>query len=82
MLVLTRKPSENIIIGNKDFIRIGIVDVRGNQVKVGIDAPSCLAVHREEIYQKIILENDGKAQIIDFLKIQNQIHSVSWTNLK
>jgi carbon storage regulator len=49
MLILTRKLGENIRIG--DRIKIIILDVKGGQVKLGIDAPPNVAVHREEIYE-------------------------------
>lgn len=55
MLVLTRKKDESIIIG--DEIKITIVEVRGDQVKVGIDAPREIPVHREEVYLEIQEEN-------------------------
>lgn len=55
MLVLTRKSGESITIG--DDIRIFIQEVRGNQVKIGIQAPPNVAVHREEIYLRIQEEN-------------------------
>lgn len=55
MLVLTRRRDESIIIG--DDIKIIIVDVRGEQVKLGIDAPRHIPVHREEIYKEIQEEN-------------------------
>src|SRR5690242_9054838 len=51
MLVLTRKLGEIIRIG--DSIKISIVELRGGQVKLGIDAPSDIKVHREEIYARI-----------------------------
>ncbi|HET7560227.1 MAG TPA: carbon storage regulator CsrA [Limnochordia bacterium] len=51
MLVLTRKRDESIIIG--DDIRVTVVDVRGDQVKIGIDAPRVIPVHREEIFNEI-----------------------------
>lgn len=55
MLVLTRKRDESIMIG--DDIKIIVVDVRGDQVKLGIDAPRNIPVHREEIYKEIQEEN-------------------------
>ncbi len=55
MLILTRKFGENIRIGDK--IKIIILDVKGGQVKLGIDAPPNVAVHREEIYERIREEN-------------------------
>lgn len=55
MLVLTRKIDQSIMIG--DQIRIVVVDVRGDQVKIGIDAPRDIMVHRQEVYQEIQAEN-------------------------
>jgi carbon storage regulator len=55
MLILTRKLGENIRIGDK--IRIIILDIKGGQVKLGIDAPPNVSVHREEIYERIREEN-------------------------
>jgi len=55
MLVLTRKRDESIMIG--DDIKIIVVDVRGDQVKLGIDAPRHIPVHREEVYREIQEEN-------------------------
>lgn len=51
MLVLTRKRDESIIIG--DDIKITVVEVRGDQVKLGVDAPRTISVHREEVYREI-----------------------------
>ena len=51
MLLLTRKLGENIRIG--DDVKITIVEVKGNHVKLGIDAPPSIKVHREEIYERI-----------------------------
>ena len=59
MLILTRKLGESITIG--DEIKISILGVRGRQVRLGINAPSNIVVHREEIYGKIQNEN-RKAQ--------------------
>jgi carbon storage regulator len=55
MLLLTRKLGENIRIG--DDVKITIVEVKGNHVKLGIDAPPNVKVHREEIYERIQQEN-------------------------
>lgn len=55
MLVLTRKVGEKIQIG--EHISVLIMDVKGRQVRLGIEAPAEIKVHREEIYQKIKDEN-------------------------
>ena len=59
MLVLTRKVDQSIMIG--DNIRIVVVDVRGDQVKIGIDAPRDVMVHRHEVYEDIRAENQRAA---------------------
>lgn len=59
MLVLTRKIDQSIMIG--DHIRVVVVDIRGDQVKLGIDAPRDVMVHRQEIYQEIQAENQRAA---------------------
>ena len=61
MLILSRTFSESIIIG--DDITITVIEIRGNQVRLGISAPKDIAVHREEIYLKIkdkLKEDDDK----------------------
>lgn len=55
MLILTRKPGESLYIG--DSIKITIVEMKGHQIRVGIDAPSELRIYREEIYLQILEEN-------------------------
>lgn len=55
MLILTRKAGETITIGEK--IRVRVLAVKGTQVRLGIEAPSEISVHREEIYQR--LQQDG-----------------------
>lgn len=57
MLVLTRKIGESIQIGEN--IRITVVDVEGGCVKLGIDAPRSVSVHRDEIYRRILDENQS-----------------------
>lgn len=61
MLVLSRQRDESIIIG--DNIVITVVDVRGDKVRLGIDAPREVSVHRREIYEAIQRENNQAAQI-------------------
>jgi len=51
MLVLSRKKDESIIIN--DHIRVTVVEVRGDKVRIGIDAPKDVAVHRQEVYEAI-----------------------------
>lgn len=55
MLVLGRKKDEVIMIG--DSIRLMIVEIRGDKVRIGIDAPRDIAVHREEVWLKIQAED-------------------------
>lgn len=54
MLVLTRKPGETITIGTD--IKVTILGVEGRQIRIGIDAPKEVSIHREEIYNKIQAE--------------------------
>ena len=59
MLVLTRKIGESIQIG--DDIRMTVLSVNGQNVKVGVHAPRNITIHREEIYEKIVEENKRAA---------------------
>ena len=58
MLILTRRVGETIKIGGD--ITVTVLGVKGNQVRVGVGAPRDVAVHREEIYDRIQNENDDK----------------------
>ncbi|NCP04553.1 MAG: carbon storage regulator CsrA, partial [Deltaproteobacteria bacterium] len=60
MLVLTRKTGEGIIIG--DDIRITVVELKGGGVRIGIDAPREMKVHRQEVYERIKQENKEATQ--------------------
>ena len=60
MLILTRKPGESLYIG--DSVKITIVEIKGNQIRVGIDAPTDLRIYREEIYMQILEENRKAAE--------------------
>jgi len=51
MLILTRRVGETVMIGNE--VSITVLGVKGNQVRIGINAPKHIAVHREEIYERI-----------------------------
>ena len=64
MLILTRRVGETLVIG--DDIRITVLGARGNQVRMGVNAPKNVAVHREEIYQRIQSERDSSQPISEF----------------
>lgn len=61
MLVLSRQRDETIVIG--DDIQITIVDIRGDKVRLGINAPSHISVHRKEVYDAIQRENREAARM-------------------
>ena len=61
MLILARKKDESIMIGNN--IEITVIDVQGDQVRLGINAPKNISVHRKEIFLEVQEENKKAAQV-------------------
>jgi len=59
MLILTRKDNESLFIG--DDIEITVLGVKGNQVRIGINAPKNIDVHREEVYRRIESQNSSNS---------------------
>ena len=57
MLILTRRVGETLMVG--DDVTVTVLGVKGNQVRIGVNAPKEVAVHREEIYQRIQKEREG-----------------------
>ena len=60
MLILTRRVGETVMIGNE--VTVTVLGVKGNQVRVGINAPKNVAVHREEIYERIKREGEQESR--------------------
>jgi len=60
MLILTRRVGETVMIGND--VTVTVLGVKGNQVRIGINAPKTVAVHREEIFERIKREQSGEPQ--------------------
>jgi carbon storage regulator len=62
MLILTRRPSEVIRIGAD--IEVTILSVKGNQVRIGVNAPRNVEVHRDEIFQRIQKEREERGEVL------------------
>ncbi len=72
MLALSRKPGESVVIGND--IEITILEVKGEQVKVGIKAPQSVAIYRKELFEQIQESNREASKISeDAMKNLNKI---------
>ena len=61
MLILARNVGETIVIG--DDVKVVVMDVKGNQIKLGIDAPKDVTVNREEIHNRMLAEERARQQI-------------------
>lgn len=60
MLILTRRAGETVMIG--DDVTVTVLSVKGNQVRIGINAPKTIPVHREEIFERILQEKAQTAK--------------------
>ncbi len=58
MLILTRRVGETLMIGEE--VSVTVLGIKGNQVRIGVNAPKDVSVHREEIYQRIQREKQGQ----------------------
>lgn len=66
MLVLSRRPGESIVIGNQ--VVVTVIEVRGDQIRIGIDAPRDIQVHREEVFRELETQNTQAAGSVDRAK--------------
>ncbi|MFO7324264.1 MAG: carbon storage regulator CsrA [Pseudomonadota bacterium] len=65
MLILTRRVGEAVVIGEE--VTVTVLGVKGNQVRIGVNAPKSVTVHRDEIYERIKNERDSERSAADAL---------------
>ncbi len=70
MLILTRRVGETLMIG--DDVTVTVLGVKGNQVRIGVSAPRDVAVHREEIYERIKRERQAASPLKDEKPLDSQ----------
>ena len=63
MLILTRRVGEAVVIGEE--VTVTVLGVKGNQVRIGVDAPKSVTVHRDEIFERIKNEREGEREGAD-----------------
>ena len=73
MLVLTRKPGESVVIG--DGIKVKVLSVNGTSIRLGVEAPRNVPIHREEVFEAIRAENLRAMQTV--AKVSRQIDKVN-----
>ena len=67
MLILTRRVGESLMIG--DEVTVTVLGVKGNQVRIGVNAPKTVSVHREEIYERIQQEAETGVPVTEEAKV-------------
>ncbi len=75
MLVLTRRAGESIVIG--DEVRVVVLDVRGDTVRLGIEAPRSIQVHRAEVYAEVQAANAAAARSQDLGDVAARLHRIA-----